>query len=86
MQTNLKKMTRRLKVGDTIVFSVFSGERHTAEVQSMEICKDGEKYGRDVRSCDIDKHHGVVSLSDDRWCYFYQVKRIIPKSNGKDKA
>ena len=68
---------RKLKIGDTVTASLFGGEVVTGQVESIEICAQGKKEGRPVRSCDLDKHsNGVIDLSCGHWCYFYQVKRI----------
>ena len=68
---------RKVKIGDTVTATLFGGERVTGQVESIEICALGSKEGRSVKTCDLDKHHnGVIDLSCDHWCYFYQVKRI----------
>ena len=71
----------KLKIGDQVTYRPWAKEPiRTAEVLSIEICKPGEKYGRSVKSCDLDKHeNGTIVLSDNHWCYFDQVKRIIKK-------
>lgn len=71
----------KLSIGDEVVYRPWAKEPiRTAEVLSIEICKPGEKYGRSVKSCDLDKHeNGTIVLSDNHWCYFDQVKRIIKK-------
>lgn len=69
----------KLSVGDQVTYRPWGKEPiRTADVLSIEICKPGEKDGRSVKSCDLDKHeNGVLTLSDNHWCYFDQVKRII---------
>ena len=71
----------KLKIGDQVTYRPWGKEpNRTAEVLSIEICKEGEKDGRSVKSCDLDKHdNGTIVLSDNHWCYFDQVKRIIKK-------
>ena len=67
----------KLSIGDQVVYRPWGKEPiRTAEVLSIEICKEG----RSVKSCDLDKHeNGTIVLSDNHWCYFDQVKRIIKK-------
>ena len=68
---------RKIKIGDTVTASLFGGEIVTGQVEDIQICARGEKYGRSVGQCDMDKHsNGVLNLSCDHWCYFYQVRRI----------
>lgn len=69
----------KLSIGDQVVYRPWGKEPiRTAEVLSIEICKAGEKDGRSVKNCDLDKHeNGTIVLSDNHWCYFDQVKRII---------
>ena len=71
----------KLKIGDQVVYRPWGKEpNRTATVLSIEICKMGEKYGRSVKSCDLDKHkNGTLELDDNHWCYFDQVRRIIKK-------
>ena len=71
----------KLRIGDKVVYRPWGKEPiRSAEVISIEICKEGEKDGRSVRNCDLDKHrNGTIVLSDNHWCYFDQVKRIIKK-------
>ena len=45
----------KLKIGDQVVYRPWGKEPiRTAEVLSIEICKEGEKDGRSVKSCDLD--------------------------------
>ena len=67
----------KIKIGDTVTASLFGGERVTGEVEGIEICAANEKYGRSVKTCDLDKHsNGTIDLSCGHWCYFYQVKSV----------
>ena len=68
---------RKIRIGDTVVYQPWTGKRRHASVEGIEICREGEKYGRPVESCDIDKHTGVLDLSDNHWIYFTQVVKII---------
>lgn len=73
----MKKLNVTLKIGDTVTAVLFGGEIVTGQVEDIQICARGEKYGRSVSQCDMDKHsNGVLDLSCGHWCYFYQVKRI----------
>ena len=68
---------RKLKIGDAVTASLFGGELVTGKVEDIQICRQGEKEGRSVQSCDLDKHsNGVIDLDCGHWCYFYQVKDI----------
>ena len=71
----------KLSIGDQVVYRPWGKQpNRTATVLSIEICKMGEKYGRSVKQCDLDKHrNGTLELDDNHWCYFDQVKRIIKK-------
>ncbi len=69
---------KKVKIGDKVIYVPWHGPNRTATVEEIEICKQGEKSGRSVNSCDLDRHsNGVISLSDDHWCYFDQIKTII---------
>ena len=68
---------RKIKIGDNIVYQTWSKQKKSATVEGIEICRKGEKYGRNVDSCDIDNQTGVLDLSDNHWIYFTQVVKII---------
>lgn len=69
---------KELKIGDKIIYQPWHDSPKTATVLTIEICKPGEKYGRSVKSCDLNKHHhGTVDLNNNHWCYFEQIKSII---------
>ena len=68
---------RKIRIGDNIVYQTWSKQKKNATVEGIEICQKGEKYGRNVDSCDIDKQTGVLDLSDHHWIYFTQVVKII---------
>ena len=69
---------KKVKIGSKVMYATFCSPTKTALIEEIEICKRGEKHGRSVSSCDLDRHsNGVISLSDGHWCYFDQVKRII---------
>jgi hypothetical protein len=68
---------RQVKIGDEVQYLNWRGSCRTAIVESIEICRIGEKYGTPVSSCDIGQHcNGTIGLSDNHWCYFDQVKQI----------
>ena len=71
---------RKVRIGDEVTYRI-GGEKRTATVKDIEICKVGEKYGRSVKEVNIDVHYGVLDLSDDHWIYFDQVRTIKPKEN-----
>ena len=66
-----------VKIGYTVTATLFGGTEVTGKVLSIEICKIGEKYGRSVKTCNLEKHsNGVLILDCNHWCYFYQVKSV----------
>ena len=67
----------KVKVGDRIRHTLFGGEVLTGTIEDIQICRQGEKEGRSVKTADIRKHHGVVDLDNGHWCYFYQIKNVI---------
>ncbi len=67
----------KVKVGDKIRHSLFGGQILTGVVTDIQICRQGEKSGRSVKSCDTSKHHGVIDLDNGHWCYFDQVKQVL---------
>ena len=69
---------KKVKIGNKVMYATFRSHTKTAFIEEIEICKRGEKHGRSVSGCDLDRHsNGVISLSDGHWCYFDQVKRVI---------
>lgn len=73
---------KKLKIGDTVQVKQWDGKIATAKVLSIEICREGEKSGRPVNSCNLDAHkNGTLDLDNNHWCYFYQVQRVIPQDN-----
>ena len=73
-------MSTLLKVGDAVHYTLFGGEQGISTVTDIEICRKDEKYGRAVKSCHINKHHGVVNLNNGHWCYFDQINKIIKQN------
>ncbi len=67
----------KIKIGDKIRHSLFGGQVLTGIVEDIQICRQGEKFGRSVKSCDVSKHHGVLDLDNGHWCYFDQVKQVL---------
>ena len=68
---------RKIRIGDEVVYQTWSKQKRNATVEGIELCKKGEKYGTPVETCDIDRHSGVLDLSDHHWIYFSQVVKII---------
>lgn len=66
-----------VKIGDKIKHTLFGGEILTGIVEDIQICRQGEKEGRPVKSADVSKHHGVIDCDNGHWCYFYQVKEVL---------
>lgn len=67
----------KVKIGDTIKHTLFGGEVLTGKVEEIQICRDGEKERRFVKTANVKKHHGVIDLDNGHWCYFYQVINIV---------
>ena len=69
---------KRVKIGDEVIYAPWSGPNRSAKVIGIEVCKQGEKYGTKVNSCNLGSHaNGVLDLDDHHWCYFEQVKKVI---------
>ena len=69
----------RVKVGDKIRHSLFGGEILTGIVEDIQICRQGEKEGRSVKTADVSKHHGVIDVDNGHWCYFDQVRAVLQR-------
>ena len=67
----------RVKVGDKINHTLFGGEACTGIIEDMQICRQGMKSGRSVKSADVSKHHGVIDVNNGHWCYFDQVRAVL---------
>ena len=67
----------RVKVGDKIKHTLFGGEVSTGIVEDMQICRQGMKSGRSVKSANVSKHHGVIDVDNGHWCYFDQVRAVL---------
>jgi hypothetical protein len=69
---------RVIRVGDTVTYRPRGNSAHrTAKVLSIEICRAGTKYGREVRTCDLDKHSEVaLDLDDHHWIFKSQIIEI----------
>jgi len=73
-----------VKIGSVVVAELWGGEEVTGKVLSIEICPLGSKYGKSVKSCNLEKHsNGVLSLDCWHWCYFYQVKSVLAQNSYK---
>ena len=71
-----------IRIGDFIRATLFNGKDVYGKIETIEICKEGEKYGKHVKSCHTNKHvNGVVDLSCGNWCYFDQIQSVITKNN-----
>ena len=67
----------KVKIGDKIRHSLFGGEILTGIVEDIQICRQGMKSGRSVKSADVSKHHGVIDVDNGHWCYFDQVRAVL---------
>lgn len=72
-------MNRTICVGSKVDYKPWGDNNlRTAQIQNIEVCKEGEKYGRSVNSVDLRKQRNVVlDLSDGHWIYGYQIKHIL---------
>lgn len=67
----------KVKIGDKIRHVLFGGEVLTGIVEDIQICRQGMKSGRYVKSADVSKHHGIIDVDNGHWCYFDQIKEVI---------
>ena len=59
---------KNVKIGDEVMYVTFSSPTRKAIVEQIEICKRGEKNGRCVNTCDLERHpNGTITLSDGHW-------------------
>ena len=66
-----------VKIGYKVTATLFGGTEVTGKVLSIEICKIGEKYGRSVKTCNLEKHNnGVLILDCNHWCYKKKKKSV----------
>lgn len=72
-------MAKSVKVGTKIKHTLFGGGSYEGVVESIEKCKDGEKYGRMVSSMSMEKRSSnyVLGLDNGHWCYGDQVLSIV---------
>ena len=70
---------KKIKIGDIVRYKPWGNRAiQTAKVKCIEICRNGQKSGREVSFCDLDKHSEVVlDLDDGHWCYKYQIVEIV---------
>lgn len=69
---------KTVKVGAQISYQKWTGQTSTAAVLGIEICKQGEKYGRSVNQARLDTHLNIVlTLGNSHWCYADQIREII---------
>ena len=63
---------KKVRIGDEVLYTLWTGPTRNAKVIGIEVCKPGEKkYGTKVSSCNLTSHaNGVLDLDDHHWCYF----------------
>lgn len=73
----------KLKIGDDVIWRGAWGKEapKKAKVESIELCANGSKYGKDVKSVDWDtitsgKRSVTVSLDNGHWAYGHQLNEI----------
>ena len=69
----------KVKIGDKIRHTLFGGEVCVGIVEDIQICRQGEKEGRSVKSADVSKHHGVIDVDNGHWCNFDQVRAVLSR-------
>ena len=67
----------KVKIGDNIKHNRIGGEVCVGIVEDIQICRQGEKEGRSVKTADVSKHHGVIDVDNGHWCYFDQVRAVL---------
>lgn len=76
-------MCKRIKTGDTIRYKMWDGSVASAKVLEIEICPQGEKYGRSVKSATLKPGRNIVlDLDNNHWAYASQIINI-ESTNGK---
>ena len=70
-----------LKVGDKVMWRGAWGTQPPVEatIDSMQLCAQGQKYGKDINSCSWDtiaKGKIVVTLTNGHWAYGHQLDPI----------
>lgn len=68
-----------IKVGTKVRHTLFGGGVYEGVVTSIELCKNGSKYGREVSSMPLGQEDRIynITLDNGHWCYGYQIKSII---------
>lgn len=77
-----KTNTNRLKVGDKVMWRGAWGSEPAkmATVETMQLCAEGSKYGKDIKSADWDVVKNgrkiIVDLDNGHWAYGNQLSKI----------
>lgn len=69
-------MSRILKIGDKVMWrgSFGAAAPQVAEIESIEVCANDEKYGRNVSEAAWDcKEKLTVNLTNGSWAYGSQI-------------
>lgn len=73
----------KLKIGDEVIWRGAWGTQEPikAKIESIELCANGRKYGKDVKSVDWNtvtngKRSITVSLDNGHWAYGNQLTEI----------
>jgi hypothetical protein len=72
-------MSKALNIGDKVMWRGGFGSEAPKEaiVESIELCKSGDKYGMSVSSVDWSKKDRiVVDLNNGHWARGYQISPI----------
>lgn len=72
----------KIHIGDTVLYTTFSGHMGAAQIESIEVTHSNEKYGNKVDSTNTNEDtSGTVCLSDGHWCYFTQLIKVLSYKN-----
>ena len=76
-----KPKVEKLKVGDSVLWRGGFGAdpAKKAIIESIEVCKSGSKYGKDVNSVNwdiVNSRNIVVNLDNGHWAYGTQLTKI----------
>lgn len=75
--------TNRLKIGDKVIWRGAWGKEEPKEaiIEGIELCANGSKYGKEVKSVAWDTINGesrsvTVTLDNGHWAYGFQLNPI----------
>lgn len=79
-------MRTTIRLGDKIRYRTFGNNTEVSYINGIQICKPGEKYGKEVELCNIaENKYGTVTMSNMHWCWFDDILDIFPLKNRKSE-